>query len=197
MNLNHARGKNCTARRYFSTVRNNQSGCRWLIKVKWTCYITTLSPPSYSKIASHTYYSHPMTSQPYHDIHLSWAHACCVRIDSSLISTVLYDGCDYSPTNHQSLTVQLTHMTLLEFGDCGKHCRSWEFWDSGLDRRFRFVLVFFTCLQGAVLHWPNGIQWHSESGTGAHRKIQQTSLCCCFQDLEDAYIIVGLLHYLS
>ena len=44
---------------------------------------------------------------------------------------------------------------LLKFEDCGEHCRSWEFPHSGLDSGFRFVLGFFTCLQGAVVHWPN------------------------------------------
>ena len=56
---------------------------------------------------------------------------------------------------------------LLKSEDCGKHCCSWEIWSSGLDRGFQFVLVFFTCLQGAVLHRPNKIYCHSESGTGA------------------------------
>ena len=37
----------------------------------------------------------------------------------------------------------------MEFEDCGKHCRSWEFPHSGLDSGL------FTCFQGAVLHWPN------------------------------------------
>ena len=44
---------------------------------------------------------------------------------------------------------------VLEFEDCGEHCHSWEFPHSGLDSGFHFVLGFFTCLQGAVLHWPN------------------------------------------
>ena len=73
---------------------------------------------------------------------------------------------------------------VLEFENCGKHCRSWEFQDSGLDRRFWFVFVFFTHLQGAVLHWPNGIQCHSESGTGTHWKIQHYTLLVfseCFE----------------
>ena len=53
--------------------------------------------------------------------------------------------------------MQLHHCLaiLLEFEDCGEHCRLWEFPLSGLDSGFCFVLRFFTCLQGAVVHWPN------------------------------------------
>ena len=47
-----------------------------------------------------------------------------------------------------------------------------------LDGCFHFVLIFFTCLQGAALHWPNGIQYYSESGTGTHQKIQHKWVTC-------------------
>ena len=54
-----------------------------------------------------------------------------------------------------STMTSLLKMKLLEFEDCGEHCHSWEFLHLGLDSGFCFVLEFFTCLQGAVLHWPN------------------------------------------
>ena len=43
--------------------------------------------------------------------------------------------------------------------------------------------MFFTCLQGAVLHRPNGIHCRSESETGAHRKIQQLGVPAKSTDL--------------
>ena len=63
------------------------------------------------------------------------------------------------------LTGQGFWVCVLKSEDCGEHCCSWEFQSSGLDRKFQFLLVFFTCLQGAVVHWPNRIYHCSGSGT--------------------------------
>ena len=46
---------------------------------------------------------------------------------------------------------------VLKFEDCGKHCRSWEFPLWGLNSFYLVLQGFFTCLQGAVAHWPNRI----------------------------------------
>ena len=42
---------------------------------------------------------------------------------------------------------------VLEFEDCGEHCRSWEFPNLGLDRHFVSLHPFARC---SVVHWPNG-----------------------------------------
>ena len=43
---------------------------------------------------------------------------------------------------HRSYVYPVTCMRQLEIWGCGEHRRSWEFPDSGLDKQFRFVLVF-------------------------------------------------------
>ena len=68
--------------------------------------------------------------------------------------------------------IQSCHISHVGICRCGKHHHSWEFLLSGLNS-FCFCLVlkvFFTCLQGAVMHWPNRVYWCYLSGTIIQRR---------------------------
>ena len=84
--------------------------------------------------------------------------------------------------------------------NCGEHRRSWEFPLSGLDRCFRFVLVFFTHLQGAVAHWPNRIYWCYLSGTIIQRRnstIHSNGICLHDLFKSEWYSCAGQCMYLA